>query len=31
MTDEEAREVAFAFLADRIDKVRAGEWMIIGA
>ncbi|MEV6368794.1 YrhB domain-containing protein [Micromonospora musae] len=31
MTDEEAREVAFAFLADRTDKVRAGEWVIIGA
>jgi Immunity protein 35 len=31
MTDEEAREVAFAFLADRIDHIRTGEWVITGA
>jgi hypothetical protein len=31
MTDEEAREIAFAFLADRIDEVRIGEWVITGA
>jgi len=31
MTDEEAREVAFAFLADRTDHIRTGEWVITGA
>jgi hypothetical protein len=31
MTDEEAREIAFAFLADRIDEIHTGEWVITGA
>ena len=31
MTDEEAREIALAFLADRVDEIRTGEWVIIGA
>ncbi|MEU7799523.1 YrhB domain-containing protein [Micromonospora arborensis] len=30
MTDEEAREIASAFLADRIDEICTGEWMITG-
>lgn len=30
MTDEEARELAFAFLADRSDQIRTGEWVIVG-
>ncbi|MFE9693609.1 YrhB domain-containing protein [Micromonospora sp. NPDC005806] len=30
MTDGEAREIAFAFLADRGDKIRTGEWVITG-
>lgn len=28
MTDEEARELASAFLADRSDHFRTGEWVI---
>ncbi|WP_328321896.1 YrhB family protein [Kribbella sp. NBC_00382] len=31
VTDEEARELAFAFLADGSDHVRTGEWVIVGA
>ncbi|MET8043421.1 YrhB domain-containing protein [Micromonospora sp. NPDC005215] len=31
MTDEEAGEIALAFLADRMDEIRAGEWVITGA
>jgi hypothetical protein len=31
MPDEEALEVAFAFLADRSDEIRTGEWVITGA
>lgn len=31
MTNEDDREVALAFLADRMDEVRAGEWVITGA
>ncbi|MFG1893313.1 YrhB domain-containing protein [Micromonospora zamorensis] len=30
MTDEEAREIASAFLADRMDEIRSGEWVITG-
>ncbi|MFF0366955.1 YrhB domain-containing protein [Micromonospora sp. NPDC005087] len=30
MTDEEASEIAFAFLADRVDEIRTGEWVIAG-
>ncbi|MFF4875283.1 YrhB domain-containing protein [Micromonospora sp. NPDC000668] len=31
MTDEEARGIAFALLADRIGEIRTGEWVITGA
>ncbi|MGC4744951.1 YrhB domain-containing protein [Micromonospora sp. DT201] len=31
MTDEEAREIASAFLAERIDEIRTGEWVVTGA
>ncbi|MET8088508.1 YrhB domain-containing protein [Micromonospora sp. NPDC005237] len=30
MTDQDAREIALAFLADRMGEVRAGEWVITG-
>jgi hypothetical protein len=31
VTDEEARELAFAFLAKQSDHLRTGEWVITGA
>jgi len=30
MTEEQAREIASAFLADRFDEIRTGEWVVTG-